>query len=64
MNKKLYLFQDLGTDRQFYYGDKPHRIFLKLTPIHAILLVDHNEPPKDDKWHVVNPHVLIFPDTE
>ena len=64
MNKKLYLFRELGADRQFYFGDKPHRLFLKLTPLHAILIVDFDDPTKTEQWKVINPDVLVFPDTE
>jgi len=64
MNKKLYLFSQLPVDRQFYFGGNSSRLFIKITPLHAALVVDFDDPTKTENWKIVNPHVLIFPDVE
>jgi hypothetical protein len=56
LNKRLKLFSEVPYRRAFYFGDKPKRIWLKVSETEAIL----TGAGTSGKRHVINPGVLVI----
>lgn len=56
MNPRLKLFSEVPYRKAFYFGDKPWRIWLKVSETEAIL----TGAGTTGKRHVINPGVLVI----